>query len=390
MALSILSGLAAFYAQQVQQRYDDKKLKILFIGNSMSQDAVSYVPLILKNIAPELKFKIYDWYSGGYTAKDHIQDWKNGKTAETLSVADNSATWKNYHSTDFLSEKVSNASKRSFSRIPAFFNKKTKDKPSLNNDKQAVQVVSTQDSNSDRWKNYYISGVLFSGLSHLLKTEKFDIIVVQEYFNTMNGNYTQEDFEAFKETIKYVKENAPYSFYLAELFHPPRRNINPSNGELTMDKIYDFSQKSTKKILKETDVDSLIPAGIALYDACSTDLKELGDTKLLAADNLHAQEGLPCMIMAYVTTQWILDKMGINKTILGDKTRITSENYPKIKVPGANFGSGVVEGTEEQYLLAQKLAIEAIKKGKELEKSAKKLHQNKKRFVDIKARMLEK
>ena len=111
---------------------------------------------------------------------------------------------------------------------------------------------------------------------------------------------------------------------------------------------------------------------------------------MLAADNLHAQEGLPCMIMAYVTTQWILDKMGTNKTILGDKTRITSENYPKIKVPGANFGSGVVEGTEEQYLLAQKLALSAIKKGNELEKSAKKLHQNEKQFMNIKARVLEK
>ena len=222
MALSILSGLTAFYAQRAQQRYDDKKLKILFIGNSMSQDAVSYVPMILKNVAPELKFKIYDWYSGGYTAKDHVQDWKDGKTAETLSVADNSATWKNYHSADFLSEKVSNASKRSFSKVSDFFSKKTKDKPSLNNDNQAVQVVSMQEGNSDKWKNYYISGVLLSGLSHLLKTEKFDIIVVQEYFNTMNGNYTQEDFEAFKETIKYIKDNAPYSFYLAELFHPPR------------------------------------------------------------------------------------------------------------------------------------------------------------------------
>ena len=95
------------------------------------------------------------------------------------------------------------------------------------------------------------------------------------------------------------------------------------------------------------------------------------------------------MIMAYVTTQWILDKMGINKTILGDKTRITSENYPEIKVPGSNFGSGVVEGTEEQYLLAQKLALEAIKKGKEFEKSAKKLYQDEKRFIDIKARVLE-
>ena len=169
--------------------------------------------------------------------------------------------------------------------------------------------------------------------------------------------------------LRYITENAPYSFHLAELFYPPHRSKGHSG--LTMDEIYDFSQRSTQKIFKETEVESLIPVGTALYDACSTDLKKLGDTEFLSSDNLHAQEGLPCMIMAYVTAQQILDKIGINKTILGDKTRITPENYPKIKVPGANFGSGIVEGTEEQYLLAQQLALKAIEKGKHFENSIK-------------------
>ena len=84
LALSILGSLASFYGIKLYQEHEDKKLKILFVGNSMTQDAVSYVPMILKNIAPELKFKIYDWYCGGYTAREHIQDWQMSGQKHTL------------------------------------------------------------------------------------------------------------------------------------------------------------------------------------------------------------------------------------------------------------------------------------------------------------------
>jgi hypothetical protein len=44
---------------------------------------------------------------------------------------------------------------------------------------------------------------------------------------------------------------------------------------------------------------------------------------------------------------------------------MTTEIYKKISVPGANLGSGVITGTEEQNLLAQEIAINAYYEGKE-------------------------
>ena len=259
-----------------------------------------------------------------------------------------------------------------------------REKGSENNNKKDNQVT-TVPSVGSRWDNHYISGILMSDIADLLKKEKFDIIVFQEYFNRSEGSYTKEDFEGFKNMLGYIKERTPYPFYSAFLLHPPRRDETNNTHFLSMNKIYDLSQKSTKKILQETDVEGFIPAGIAMYNACSTDLNKLGDKRGLSADYIHAQEGLPCMLMAYVTTQWILDKLKTNKTILGDKTRITSKNYPTIKVPGANFGSGVVEGTEEQYKQIQQLALEAIQKGKALEKSAQ---QNENLLMRVKERVL--
>jgi hypothetical protein len=47
---------------------------------------------------------------------------------------------------------------------------------------------------------------------------------------------------------------------------------------------------------------------------------------------------------------------------------MTTEIYKKISVPGANLGSGVITGTDEQNLLAQEIAINAYNEGKEFVK----------------------
>ena len=48
--------------------------------------------------------------------------------------------------------------------------------------------------------------------------------------------------------------------------------------------------------------------------------------------------------------------------------RLTNEIYNKISVPGANLGTGVIQGTDAHYKLAQEIAIGAYKEGKEFVK----------------------
>ena len=72
-----------------------------------------------------------------------------------------------------------------------------------------------------------------------------------------------------------------------------------------------------------------------------------------------------CLLQTYVALSWLFDKFGIDKTVKGNPLRMTTEIYNRISVPGANLGSGVVEGTEEQYQLAQDIAINAFKEGKQ-------------------------
>ena len=74
-----------------------RKIKILFIGNSLCQNNVTYLPWLLKNTYPELDFTIGLAYIGGYTINDYMNYVVNGnKTIEIYSKSKNSISWVNF------------------------------------------------------------------------------------------------------------------------------------------------------------------------------------------------------------------------------------------------------------------------------------------------------
>ena len=115
----------------------------------------------------------------------------------------------------------------------------------------------------------------------------------------------------------------------------------------------------------DTIAQDMIPIGMAVYNALSTDLDSLGDQGHLSPDGTHTQEGLPCLLQTYTAACWLLDKLAINKSVYGCPLRMTTSIYNSINVPGPNLGTGVITGTDAQNLLAQEVAIQAYKEGKQ-------------------------
>ena len=72
-----------------------KSISILFVGNSLTQDGVAYLPYMLKTYYPEVDFKLYMWYTGGYTLGQHYETFTKGTAANIFSIAENSASWTN-------------------------------------------------------------------------------------------------------------------------------------------------------------------------------------------------------------------------------------------------------------------------------------------------------
>lgn len=275
---------------------EPKEILILFVGNSLTQDGIAYLPYLLKTYFPEVHFKFYMWYVGGYTLAQHAAKFEADTACEIFSVAENTEAWTNQNNT--------------------------------------------------------------VKMSSVLSTYTFDIVCMQEYFNHKNS-YTVSDLDDWNDCRDYIVENYeggnPLKFI--SLFHAPLRSSAATVFGLTKD--------GNALILKDTIAEDMIPNGIAVYRALSTVLDNLGDQSHLSPDGTHTQEGLPCLLQTYVSALWLLDKLGINKSIYNCDLRMSSAIYNTLNVPGANLGTGVITGTDAENLLAQEIAIKAYKEGKQ-------------------------
>ena len=278
-----------------------KKANVLFIGNSLLQDAVAYLPLYMKELAPNVDLNFYLWYNSGYHLSQQLADFNNNVAADIFSV-NVGAGWMQHPDS-----------------------------------KTMAQVLSEYE---------------------------FDIVVIQEYFYYFYVNnlpYTDNDLQVFFDTVTWIEDHYNKPFKVATFFHPPRLT-----DQATADASFTFEKDNIVKILQKTTVESMLTSGIAIYRAMATSLDSLGDTGHLSADNVHSQEGLPCMLTAWTSALWLMEEMGVPMSVNNVQTIVDSSNYASINVPGPNLGSGIVVGTTAQVRLAQQVAIKAYKEGKAL------------------------
>ena len=298
-AFSLKQGAVKTITHEINNEldYGKRSLSILFVGNSLTQDGIAYLPYMLKNYYPEVNFKIYMWYMGGYTLEQQYSLFTTSGVADIFSVADNNESWTNYSKSKTMAE--------------------------------------------------------------VLSTYRFDIVCMQEYFN-YKTSYT--DCKDWNNCRNYILEHykGTNELEFISLLHAPLRK----DGYNVHD-VYKRTKNGNALILQTTVSDDLIPFGMAVYNALSTDLNNLGDLKQLSPDGTHTQEGLPCLLQTYVALCWVFDRFDMDKTVKGNPLRMTTDIYRKISVPGANLGTGVVEGTDAQYALAQDVAIAAYEEGKQ-------------------------
>ena len=273
-----------------------KEISILFIGNSLTQDGIAYLPYMLKTYYTDIQFRFYMWYNGGYTLAQQYSKFTGDTACEIFSVAENTEEWTNSNNT--------------------------------------------------------------VKMSSVLSTYKFDVVCMQEYFN-YKASYTTDDLVDWNNCRDYITSNytGGNGLEFISLFHAPKRSDAAS--------IFAVTETGNALILQQTVSQDMIPNGIAVYRALSTDLDSLGDQGHLSPDGTHTQEGLPCLLQTYVTLCWLFDKMAINKSVYGCPMRMTTAIYNTLNVPGPNLGSGVITGTAAQNLLAQEVAIKAYKEGKQ-------------------------
>lgn len=288
------------------------KLRILFIGNSLTQDAVSYLPLVLHEFSDYIDYKIYLFYRGGAT----LSDIYTNKTAQIFSVCNNSVSWVNTNNVSLDS------------------------------------ILSTYND--------------------------FTIVSLQEYFNyKRTTGYTQADKVAFNNLVNYIADRHNGDFEVYSFWHRPLNrpsDTNDSDYALTdqeiATKIFNLTRNGIMWQLGTTDGEKntaskgIIPCGIAAYRAMAVEqLDSLGShaNHHMTSDGTHAQEGLPCLMQAWVLAQWVFNKLGLPFSCADSMVRCTASIINTLDVPGGN--GTMIAGTEDQNRAANSVAVNALLEG---------------------------
>lgn len=211
-------------------------------------------------------------------------------------------------------------------------------------------VLDRYTTSSGRWNTS--SGV--SG-ENVISSNVWDIIVLQEGSTTTRDYMrTQSHIENISNYINLKQTKPIFAF----LLHQASPEGSSALGKYTSDEVWELYANTAYKLLEHKKVDYVIPCGTGIQNARHTILDSYGDFGHLCYDKAHMQEGLPCLIEAYVASQTIFDILSIKSSILNSSLQITQQWVYDKNIPGQH--GNVITGIAEDYELCKKCALLAI------------------------------
>lgn len=292
-------------SNDLQFYINSKHIKVLILGNSWSYDAYSYVPALLKEMLPKCYITIGILYQGGATLEDHYNNLANS-VAYTFNI------WTN-----------------------------------------------------DTGKWVASSKSFIGALGYL----DWDICVFQQQSSKARDYNTYQPY--LNNLIKFVIDNADYPIKFGFNLTPPLPANSPNlvyegvtDTPITM---FEKIVNSVKQAFDETLIETIFPFGTAIADAMTNaTLDALGDGgHLFYSDHQHLQEGIPCLLEAYVVVNKLLELYGydyksfVSSDIIPDSTFVNAQNIP------GQHGSPTGVNADNIYL-AKKVSLISIKNNYEI------------------------
>lgn len=287
----------------------EKTIKALHIGNSFTEDSMGYVPFLLKEICPNVNFKI------GIAIKGAC------KLAETAAAL-------------------------------------TGESQILNGETiEPVDYVFSVSEKGDPWN------LLGSkNIDTIINYEEWDIITVQQ-----NGANAFSDFDTYFKPFLPKIVNAIFN----KINNPIKLGFILTHGSYggtdseVLKEHWKGTANNVKKVIDSYPFNIVFPYGTAVENIRTTSISSLGDTGNLLADNTHLQDGIGCLTAAYANILVFLKLAGYNDIgVLGEKTiRPTKKWLTEKNIRGTNLGTSdtVIGITEANCRIAQISAIQAVK-----------------------------
>ena len=204
---------------------------------------------------------------------------------------------------------------------------------------------------SGRWSSTGLTG------EDVLFARNWDMVILQE--GSGKGRTYESTLPDVQKLSTYIHSRLPET-RIAYM-------INPGviyKGH-TRDDVWDMYATTARQLLENGDVDYIIPCGTGIQNARRTILDQYGDYGHLSYDGSHLQEGLPCLIEAYVTAQTLFSIYDINRSIEDCKIQTTQKWVDSKRIPGKH--GGAIDGLPEDYQLCKRCALLAVEKPFEIQ-----------------------
>lgn len=293
-----------------------RKVGVLCIGNSYSQDALAYLPFLWTKVVSDIDLTVGIIYDEGASLSDHWNNWQNNANAYTLFVSENGNAW----------------SSRSSSSI----------RYALDNYDWDIILTHQRSSNS-----YYPSNA----------------------YETNHQPYLNNLINAIQ---AYVSRPVKFGWMLIQARPAQQSGNNYTETQLAAN--FANIVTNAQKVLGQTLCEVVIPWGTAIQNARTLqDICVLGNyvnnpnnnsgKGYLTYDGVHLQEGLPCQVAAYTVLLSLLGLVGEScRSIVGDDTVTDTAWLAGKNIPGPNPSAGTPVGaTLENARKAQKCAVMACK-----------------------------
>jgi hypothetical protein len=275
-------------------------INVLCVGNSYTQDEISYVPALIKERFPNLKCVFGILFQGGETLEGHYTRMAND------------TAYAYYHEYDW---------------------------------------------DNDRWVN-----TADVKLSTVLAMHNWDIIATQQSSDLSVDYTTYQPFlnDWIDGVCNRITKNVKFAFIMNHVWgaNDPRLEA----ADMTSDEMFESRAFCVQKVYDETAISEIIPTGTAVQNARTTSLDSLGTEGHMCEDtSSHLQNGMPCLPPAYVMFAKVCEWLGKPYTgIMGSQILPTQAWTDAQNIPGKD---GTAQGaTAANRLIAAKCAIMALKK----------------------------
>ena len=214
--------------------YANADIRILFIGNSFTRDAVYHLPGMIKAAGIDKKIILTHMYYGGRTAQNYYKNWSKNRDF-TCYVALPGAD-------DWYTDKTGSA----------------------------------------------------STLAEMTARTDWDVITVQEHTGNQTSWYwTSEEKEALQGIINYIKEakpdNTPKIHYVMSQAYQNLEKAGSNQCFTNEAEMYTVITTQARKVMEETDYDGIISTGTMLQNLRTS---SLNDDLHLTRDGFHMNNGI--------------------------------------------------------------------------------------------------